>query len=75
MPILTEVDACPLTGDVPDAGRRELYRPPPGRRILIPCGRLPATATDAQAEHERALGGFETWSRAKDGSVILWGDM
>lgn len=71
---LTERTACPMTGDEP---MHPFIRcdPNPNPYFLIPCGRRPASTTDAQAEHERAMGRFHSWSRDDDGTVILWGEM
>ncbi len=74
--VVTEVDACPLTGDRPDGHGSGRWERNPNPIIQIPGNILPATTTDAEAEHERAMIHAYSWSRDKnDGRVYLWVEM
>lgn len=73
---ITETDHCPLDGSRVDpesvAYARDLHTRRPDPLVLVPGRILPASTTDAQAEHERAAYGAYEWSRLPVGPVVLW---
>lgn len=73
--ILTEVDACPLTGSMPDSTIRWERETDKTAKILIPFRTL-GNLTDEEACHESAMARAYSWDREPGtGRVRLWGGM